>query len=39
MGHESRTIHLKGAVLFMKFAKKLYDDEDWRNEFPIKLVA
>ncbi len=30
---------LKSAVLFMKFAKKLYDDEDWRDEFPIKLVA
>lgn len=30
---------LKSAVLFMKFAKKLYDDEDWKDEFPIKLAA
>ena len=30
---------LKSAVLFMKFAKKLYDDEDWRDVFPIRLIS
>lgn len=30
---------LKGALLFMKFIKSLSNDEDWQDEFPIKLVA
>lgn len=29
---------LKGAVLFMKFVKKLSNDEDWQDEFPIQLI-
>ncbi len=30
---------LKGALLFLKLVKKLSEDEDWKDEFPLKLVG